>query len=126
MFGYSARGVTVNSNARDIAAPFSAAVSASAGSSLLALTNNASSVKLLNHPSASSPPIVREKILVYCPGAVTNGFHHFKGRLRWMFFTSVGSKLQTSDTNTFLCLSTNATVYPALWIGPYDGSSTPT
>jgi len=119
IFGYTARGIMVSSNARDIA---QGGYSTYSG----AMTNSSVSIKLWNHPSVTTPPILREKIIVFFPGTVTNGLHAVKGKFRWLFTTAAGSLYQTSDSNTFLCVGTGTVPYPALWMGPYDGVSTPT
>ncbi|CAN5951421.1 unnamed protein product [Sphagnum jensenii] len=124
--GYTARGVTVNSSNRDIANGFRGAISAAPGSSTPVFMDNTSTVKTWNHPSSSSPPIVRENVVAYSNGNLTNTFHQIKGRFRWMFCNSIGQYLGTSDSNTFLCVSTANSSYPAIYIGPYDGASTPT
>ncbi len=117
-YGYTARGVTVSSSVRDIAQAAMAAHTS-------AITSSTTSMKVMNHPSAASSPIVREKIITWFPGTVTNGLHALKGKFRWLFTTSVGSVLQTSDSNTFICAGTNSGAFPAVWIGPYDGITTP-
>lgn len=122
--GYVARGVTVSSSVRDIATSYQGTAVKGTGSDYMLITT-AATVKTWNHPSVSSSPIIRENIVFYATGALTNTFHQFKGRLRWLFCNSVGSLLRTSDSNTYICVSTVSTSYPAIYLGPYDGVTTP-
>ncbi len=123
-YGYVARGVTVSSSVRDIASSYAGSVSKGTGNDY-ALINSTATIKTWNHPSAASPPIVREHILIFTPGLLANTFHQIKGRLRWMFCSSLGSNLGTSDANTYFCVSSANTLYPAIYLGPYDGATTP-
>jgi len=119
ILGYTARGLTISSSVRDIA---QGAFATYTSASVVAGT----AFKIANHPSVASTPMIREKLIVWFPGTVTNGIHSLKGKFRWLFTTSQGAVLQTSDSNTFLCVGTKTTSsFPALWIGPYDGVSTP-
>lgn len=86
---------------------------------------SAANYRLTNSPS-STPPLIRiHPIMAYVKSSANEVF--VKGRLRWLAVTSIGNKLDTMDTKSWLCIEARATTgNPAVMIGPYDGSTTPT
>lgn len=85
-----------------------------------------SSINVVTSPS-STPTYLRIPIW-----AVTNkqtsslNYPQIKGSLKWMFFSSVGNKLDLFDGRKTLCVSSfTSNTVPALFVGLYDGVSVP-
>lgn len=120
-FGYQARGCPVVS--RDIAVGYN-----SCGQQFGSLTvqngNYPVSLRTVNHP-ATSPPLVREAVLVFAVGNSPSSLKHLKGRTRWMSLVSQGSILDTYDNKKFICVGNVSASYPGVAIGPWDGTTTP-
>jgi len=88
------------------------------------LSNSADIARVANHPDGASSPILREPIRVWCD---TTGKKIRKGALRWFNVEPMGSSLDTSDTKTWLKITTLlGTTTPAMVVGKYDGVTTPT
>lgn len=122
-YGYLARGCPVT--ARDIVNGFTGSVADSAiGSTFTHTTNFPATVRLTNHPAAT-PPLVREALLIYSGGSVPSSLKNYKGRARWIQAISQGSILDTYDNKQFICVNTITSTNPAIALGPWDGTSTP-
>ncbi len=120
--GYQARGVS----GRDVAAPYAITVEFSAYNNTFALlSGGAGTFRSLNHPNTTTTPIVREPVLVFTPGVTAGTFRQYKGRCRWMSAFSLGNTYDTFDSKTWVVVYSVTSANPALAIGPYDGSTTP-
>lgn len=123
--GYAARDGYIS--ARDVAVPFWFTYSGVSSSTFSPAFNKPTGgvITTQNHPS-TAPPFVREN-----PGLVTDGqtstIKMFKGTIRWFGLTSNGVLKDTFDGKKWICITpfTNAT-NPAVIVGPWDGSTTPT
>jgi hypothetical protein len=120
--GYVARGCPIG--ARDVLTYYFGAYRGTTQSSYTPAANigqpNPHFVQ--NHPNAS-PPYVRDFVSVVTPGTV----RQHKGTVRWMAVTSYGQYKDTIDGKKLMCIQPYVTnTNPGLFIGPLDGSTTPT
>jgi hypothetical protein len=86
-----------------------------------------SPMRIINSP-ATTRPLILEPIAIYTNGlsSVSNSKNQYKGRCRWLFYSSIGNTYDTFESKSLLGVSVAATGYsPCLVIGPYDGSTTP-
>jgi len=79
---------------------------------------------LTNTPS-SSPPFIRiHPFAVYFKSSTREIF--CKGRLRWLIFSSSGTRIDTLDSKRWIAIDARSGSYtPCVSIGPYDGTTTP-
>lgn len=121
--GYLARDCSVTS--RDVVTPYLAAyrnVTYNAFQVQL-LRNQPSVYRVANHPAAT-PPVVREPFSI---SADNTTMRCKKGNTRWMSIVgSLGLVYDTFDAKQWLCVcATNGNTNPAIIVGPYDGTTTP-
>jgi len=90
-------------------------------------TGLAGTLRIANHPQASSTPLVRQPIALYYFNATTNPSEVFmKGTSKWMFAISAGNRLDTLDSKRYIYVGGKTTTTSiAVAIGPWDSSSTP-
>lgn len=90
-------------------------------------TGLAGTLRIANHPQASSTPLVRQPIALYYFNATTNPSEVFmKGTSKWMFAVSAGNRLDTLDSKRYIYVGGKTTTTSiAVAIGPWDSSSTP-
>lgn len=124
--GYIARGVGGSPGTiPDVASYHKSSfpgVSTSGGQSIF-VNNNADVVRAQNHP-ATIKPLGVDTVSIW--NDKTN-VKQSKGRLRWMRYASVGNVFDTTDSKLWVCwLSVGTNISPAVYIGPWDGSTTPT
>ena len=72
--------------------------------------------------SAYTSQRVREPFLVL---SASNANKMRKGNPRWMWFIQGGTTFDTWDGKTKVCICPSVSGYPAVIVGPYDGSSAP-
>lgn len=81
--------------------------------------------RIANHPSPATAPLLRYHFSFVYYNSTTSEFF-YKGKPKWMFCLSQGSGLDTSDSKQFICVAARiASSQPAMYIGPYDGTTTP-
>jgi hypothetical protein len=92
-----------------------------------AINTTANQMRIINSP-ASTRALVMEPLSIYSAGLtlVPNSKPQYKGRLRWLFVTSIGALFDTYASKTLLNVYVWATGSPAVVVGPFDGTTTPT
>jgi hypothetical protein len=119
--GYVARGVGTAGSQPDVASYHTTGAPVTVG--LVAQCQNpAGLLQVQNHPATAKPMSV-DTVSLY--NGIT-GQQQAKGRTRWMRYASIGTLYDTTDSKTWVAwLANSGTTNPAVYIGPWDGATTP-
>jgi hypothetical protein len=86
------------------------------------VSNNADLVRAQNHP-ATIKPLGTDTVALWSD---RTGVEQSKGRVRWLRYASAGNLFDTTDSKMWVCwVSTIGASSIAVYIGPWDGSTTP-
>lgn len=124
-FGYQSRGNTLTT--RDVPCAYAAGFIANLTAQMVIQGMYPSTTMRANCTPASTAPLVREPMSLFAIGGVGGQSRQSKGRCRWVMGYSIGSALDTYDTESWLNIYAYgfATNNCAIAIGPYNGSTTP-
>jgi hypothetical protein len=119
--GYCARGL---GGSKDDATYFIASAEwGGGGASLAEVSNAADTMRVANYPTGVTSPLALENPKLYCN---RTGFSMKKGRIRWLAYAPTGAALDHDTAKNWLWIAGHTgTTAPAVAIGPYDGTTTP-
>ena len=128
--GYQSRGNTVTS--RDVIGYYGGACLFSGISNVSGFVSGypggTNVVRVSNTPAAIKP-LTRESVKIgnTANTGIVNSVSQMKGSARWFMAAGTGNIYDTMDNKTWLCVCsyTPATPTLSLWLGPYDGTTSP-